>query len=146
MTEIISFKTHYYFPFHFRALGVLIIPVIVVPIFPMLSIGLFFLSFLLITSHYRLEINPELKTYKEILWIFGFKQGQTIPYDSLEYIFINTNKRNIDFGYAVRFSSSKKVFAAYLKLKNGTKLYLGENISETKLTSRMASLADKFVI
>ena len=146
MNEKINLKTHNYFPFHFRALGVLLVPVVIVPIFPLLSLGLGLLSFLLLTSHYRLEIDSELRTYKEYLWIFGFKQGEVIPYQTAESIFINVNSRNVDFGFAVRYSSSKKVYAAYLKLDREVKLYLGENASKTKLQKQITGLAEKLSV
>lgn len=146
MKDRIDIPTHHYFPFFLIALGVIILPIAAVPIYPALSIAVLVLSFLLTSTHYRLRIELKKKTYREYLWLAGFKRGEVKSFEAFEEIFISPVDRSFEYGMVARGRAPKKVYSAYLNLKGGEGIFLFERRSETKVLKKAEKLAARLQV
>lgn len=112
-----------------------------------LLVGLFFiiLGLIMLTAHYRLQINTSQKTYRNYVWLLGLSSGKSIKFDHVTKIFINqVNEKSIFTSRAgLRYDIRKKVYKAFMKLDNGAKIHLDTPKSETKLRSRIYSYITK---
>ena len=142
MKDKLDIYTHHYFPYYFIILGIVLIPLIIIPVYPWLSAIFFILSFLFITTHYRLIIDLRQKKYKEALWIFGIKTGREIILPHIEDIYINKTTRDEEYGLVARMHTHKTVFMGFVKLSNGETLFCGENQKEHKLMKKIKMIAD----
>lgn len=141
MKNKLDIFTHHYFPYYFIILGIVFIPLIVIPVNSLLSVGFFALSFLFITTHYRLRINPGQGTYKEYLWIFGFKKGNVQSIPAIDYIYVNKTIRDEEYGLVARLSTHKTVYMGFIKLAHGESLFCGESRNEEKLMRKVNKIA-----
>ena len=141
MRNRLDIYTHHYFPYYFIILGIVLIPLIVIPVYALLSVGFFILSFLFISTHYRLRIDPEQGTYNEYLWIFGFKKGKVQSIPVIDYLYINKTTRDEEYGLVARLSTHKTVYMGYIKLTNGQSLFCGESRKEERLMSKVKKIA-----
>ncbi len=142
MKNTLDIATHHYFPFHFIALGFALTPLIVIPIAPILSIILLPIALMLTTTHYRLKIDTNRKIYKEYLWILGFKKGKEIPYDSIDFIYINELNITSEYGYVARVHATAPIFRGYIKMSDDEKLFITEHRREPKVLKKLTKIAD----
>lgn len=146
MKTRIDIFTHHYFPYYMIILGIVLTPLIVIPVYPLLSVGAGVLSILLLSTHFRLSIDLHRKTYRVYLWILGFKNGREENYQSMEYLYINKLHREDEYGLVARMSYSKVIYAAYVKLADGATLFIGESTKEHKLLTKAEMLSKKLGI
>ena len=144
MKNSLDISTQHYFPFHIVLLGCACIPLIVIPIYPLLSFGLLFLVILIFTTHYRLKIDRNFHTYKEYLWIVGFKRGDEKSLPGIEYLYINRVQRESEYGLVARLTMRRVVYSAYLKLSNNVPVFLGESAKETKILNKAEQVSAFF--
>lgn len=146
MKSKVDIFTHHYFPYYMIILGIVLVPVIFIPVYPLLSVGVAVLSVLFISTHYRVRIDMDKMSYLEYLWIAGFKSGKVVKYEVLKYLYINKLNRDEEYGLVGRMSYSKDVYAGFLKLENGTTLYIGESSNEKKMLKKVKELAKRLEI
>ena len=146
MNTKIDIRTHHYFPYYMIILGIVLSPLIVIPVYPILSVGVAAFSFMLVSTHYRLRIDPEQKTYRVYLWIFGIKSGKWEKLEHLKYLYINRLNREEEYGLVSRMSFSKEVYAAYIKLDDGSTLYIGERSKEKKMLIKAEKISSNLGI
>lgn len=142
MKNTLNIATHHYFPFHFIALGFALIPLIVIPIYPILSIVLLPIALMLTTTHYRLRIDTERKVYKEYLWFLGFENGKEVHYKNIDHIYINKLNISSEYGYVARVHASAPVYRGYLKISDHEKLFITEHRKEKKVAARLQKVAE----
>ncbi len=132
------------FPFHFIALGagLIIVAVLIMLNNPWLAGPLFILGILLTSTHYRLALNMREKKYKEYYWILGFKKGEKLPYEQLEFIYINEVQMASGYGYVTRINISSNYYKGYIKLLNEEPIFIGESKHEKKIMQKAQRLAD----
>lgn len=123
--------------------GILLMVGGIVMIFKVIIVGIFLtlISTIIITTHYRLAIDLNEKTYHDYVWLFGFRIGERSTFDRIDYIFIK--KIRVSQTMNSRGSSStirKEMFDAYLKFSEENKIHLLTEESKKKL---ITDLMDK---
>lgn len=146
MKSKVDIFTHHYFPYYMIILGIVVSPVIFIPVYPLLSVVVAVLSFLFVSTHYRISIDQTQKIYLEYLWILGLKNGKEKNYQSLEYIYINKINRESEYGLVGRMSYSNEVYAGFLKLDHGKTIYIGESRNEGKMLKKAERLSSRLGI
>jgi hypothetical protein len=141
MMKTLDVFVEFLFPFHFRLIGVAFLIGGIIPIFPVLSVVLFILSFLLISTHYRIKIDLQNHTLKEYTWIFFIRKGKTVKLETPQYVYINANKKSMNYGRVAQLTSSNMSFSAYLKIKENNAVYLGESTNEKRLLTKAQKFA-----
>jgi len=96
-----------------------------------LSFTLLFIGLTIFTAGYKVAINPEKKTFREYLFVAGFKIGKAKKYNTLENIIISSHQfnqtinsrtstrtiRTIVYKGFVQFSDHDKVLIAESQIK-----------------------------
>ena len=141
MKKQLDIYTHHYFPFYFIILGFALLPLVVIPVYPLLSVGFFALSFLFITTHFRVNFDREQRKFKEYIWIFGFKNGKEQSLPQVEHIYINRSSRKEEYGLVARLQANKTVYMGFIKLSNGETLFCGESRKEDNLMRKLEKIA-----
>ena len=141
----IDIVVQHYFPFHFIALGagLFVVAVFVAIQNPILSLVLFIASVLFTTTHHRLKIDLESKTYMDYLWVFGFKKGPEVAYENIELLYINEVDVASGYGVVTRVNIVDVVYKGFLKMDDNTSLFFGESKNEDKLVHKANELASK---
>ena len=85
----------------------------------------------LITAHYRLEIDPLSKTYQQYVWLLGYSSGKTLAYKKIENISIDDQAKKNES------KVQKKEFKAFITFDNGKKLLLDKHKKEDVLRKRI---------
>lgn len=131
------------FPFHFIALGagLIITAMLVMLNNQWLAVPLFILGILLTSTHYRLAIDKKNKTYKEYLWILGFKKGDELPFEGLDLIYINQVEMASGYGFVTRINISSTYYKVYIELLNDESIFIGESKHEEKVIQKAQRLA-----
>lgn len=114
--------------------------------YPLLAIFLILLGILILSTHYRLAVDLEQKTYREYLWILGMKQGEVTPFEDLQEIRVRLITQKITYGVVSRVNGRKQVYTADLILDNQENLYLGEHSNEQKLMKKLDKVKEQLSI
>jgi hypothetical protein len=145
----LSFKTDSYFPSGFAfaagiigAFGLLFTFVELMVGLPITLIGV-----VVATTHYRLIIDTEKKTYKESVWFLGYNTGELIPFEKIEYLFIKTsNESQTMYGRAARTTIHKRVFDGYLKFSETQKVHIATRDSKDELIVQLRHVAKALAV
>ena len=143
MKDSIDIRTQPYFPYHMVILGIvfLLMAVFVSLMEPLISVILFILGILFITTHYRLRIDLQKKKYRDYLWLFGFKIGRSEVLQRIEYIYLNKLRRETEYGFVARLTSSNIYYQGYIKISNDEPLFIGESKKEDKILEKSKKLS-----
>ena len=101
-------------------------------------------SVLVLTTHYRLEIDVDRKICHDYLWLCGFRLGERKSFDSLDYLFIKPVK--VSQRMSARVASTvvhKESFDGYLKFSNAETLHIATRDSHHALLKQLQKLASK---
>lgn len=142
MKTRLDLATHHYFPFHFIVLGVIFMAQIIIPIYYILSISLGILGLLIVTTHYRLVIDTQNRTYREYLWILGMKMGKFEAYQDVEYVYINRTRQNVEYGFVARVHADRPIYMGYIKFSGQDSVFIGESRKEEKTQSKVEKIAE----
>ena len=144
MKHKLKIVVQHYFPFHFIALGVgsILSAILVMLMNPWLGGLLLIIGILFTTTHHRLAIDLKKRTYREYLWIFGFKRGDTFSYPGFDVIYINEVDMASGYGYVSRINITSTYYKAYLKLADEESIFFGESKHEKKIMQKAQRLAD----
>jgi hypothetical protein len=145
MMKKIDFKIASYFSENFFFLGILLAPVGIALLFVKPLVGIVFglISFVILTTEYRLRIDTEKQIYLEYLRILGFRSGTWQKFYRIEYFFIKKNKVRLDMHLRAASTSIRKdVFDAYLKFSEEDKIHVASMDSHDKLLKRIKPMAD----
>jgi hypothetical protein len=145
---MIDFKTSSYFTGMPKILGYLLIPIGILALFsPQFVVGivLVFAGVVIITTHYRLAINPIDKKYSEYISLLGLKTCvETHTYDQISYAFVK--KAKISQVLNSRVSSTtirKEEFQSYLKFSEDDRVHLMSSESKTEVLNKLRPIAEK---
>jgi len=140
----IDFRTSRYFPGQVIFLGLLLL-IIGVPVFSVSLLGgfvLWFISLVIFTTHYRLRVDMDSKTYHDYLWILGMKRGEKGKFNTIEYLFIKKSMVTETMRLRVATTTiEKEIFDGYLKFSDQDKIHLLTMDSKENLINRMKSMA-----
>lgn len=102
------------------------------------------ISVVIFTTHYRLAIDLNKKSYYDYVWLLGLKFGDKGIFEKIEYIFIKKNK--ISQTMNTRVSSTtirKEVYDGYLKFSEENKIHLVTQDSKQQVVSKLVEIATK---
>lgn len=140
----VDFKTTSYFPGYIIGAGVafVIVGIAALTINQLASALLFGFSLLVLTTHYRLRIDLDGKTYHDYLWILGLRNGEKGSFESLECLLYR--KSRVSQKMQLRGASStihKDVYEGYLVLSDSRKIYLQTTDSRESMVKFLQSKA-----
>lgn len=97
----------------------------------------------ILTSHYRFRINWKEKTYHDYIWVLGMKIGDKGTFQTIEYLFIKSNKVHQTMHLRVASSTVfKEVVDAYIRLSPEKKIHLFTRESRHDALVRLREVAD----
>ncbi|PSR52247.1 hypothetical protein AHMF7605_01265 [Adhaeribacter arboris] len=143
--KIYGYKTVSYFSgtTGFITVGLLIFSIGLLPTYYFLfGVSILFLLLIVFTTHYGLEINVRDKTFKQYLWILGYKQSRIHSYDLIEYAFIQSSKvsRTL-YSTATSTTFSSRVYNGYLKFSEENKIHLIQASEKEAVLNKLHFLA-----
>lgn len=142
----VDFKTGFYFPTGLIFAGlILMVGGLAISISLNIIGGIIFIliGLILITTHYRLEVDFESRRYRDYVWLLGFKIGASEPFEKIEYIFVKKSKMSQNMNSLISSRTfTKDVFDAYLKLDGHETIHLLSKENKSKLVSRLTKIAD----
>jgi len=136
--------TSHFFPFHFIALGVGLFLFGIITFFmnTVVAIILILTGFLFTSTHYRVKIDLKQKRFKEYLWIMGFQQGQSMPYERMDSLYVNDVKYGRAYGFVTRINASGRIYKAYLNFTDHDEpVFIGEHKKLEKLKRKLDRIA-----
>lgn len=93
---------------------------------------------LICSTHYRLQIDLEKKTWFEYTRVLGFKTGERGSFERIEYMYVNKSKKSVTMSSRVHSSTVvTDEYNAYVKLSDNLKLHLRSNSNKSALIKRM---------
>jgi hypothetical protein len=144
--NVVDVKIADYFPWTMVALGAFMLIIGFIVVFQTFIVGLCFLviGFFMVTTHYRLNINSKKKTYREYLWVMGYKKGTRKTYQELDYIYIQKNvERQTMHLRAVTTTIEKEIFDSFLKLSDQRNIHLKSDEDRRRLLHNIRPIANK---
>ena len=101
-----------YFPFQINLVAILLIVsgILIGMESIWLAITLLTIGLIIYTAGYKVTINPEKKTFREYLFVAGFKIGDKKKYSILDEIFI----RNHNFSQTVNSRAQIRTFQSVM--------------------------------
>jgi len=138
-------KTSLYFPWTFIFFGALLGAggiALVVSGSAVIGVVLILTGLTLLTTHYRLAVNFETKTYHDHVWVLGLKYGEKVKFEKIEYLFIKKSK--VSQTMSMRVASStihKEAFDGYLKFSEKDKIHLFTKDNKEDLVAKLKVLS-----
>ncbi|MBK7653605.1 MAG: hypothetical protein IPJ20_26785 [Flammeovirgaceae bacterium] len=144
--KIVDFRLGRYFSNQWLFVGLLLLVAGGILLLKTLVGGaiLVLISVLIFTTHYRLSIRFNEKSYYDYVWVLGLKFGDRGTFEKIEYIFIKKSK--ISQTMNTRVSSStihKEVYDGYLKFSEENKIHLLTKGSKNLLIKNLVELSTK---
>jgi hypothetical protein len=140
----VDLKTSPYFPSTWRLVAVIFTVAGFLVVFANVFIGVVMVvgGVLVVTTHYRIEVDFNRGTYHDYTWILGIRSGERGRFDRIEYIFINKNKVSQTIGNRVTSTTLTGYdYNGYLKFSETQKIHLRSDTSKRKLVRHMQVLA-----
>jgi hypothetical protein len=101
---------------------------------------------LILTAYEGTEINPGSRTYREYNSFLFLKKGKRKKYGSIEKIFVNSGKvtQKVYTAHTMTSATFSRVeYNAWLKFRDGEKLFLASARNKEKLLKRLNEIAGK---
>ena len=142
----VDVKSGTLFPMPFLVLGAIcfIAGAVVFVNHPIIAIVLIVGGILILTSYEGTEIDPSSRTYREYNSFLFIKKGKAKNYQGIEKIFINSAKVSQRV-YTAHTSASATFsnieYNAYLKFKEGEKVFLLSGKDKTKLLKKLRDIS-----
>ena len=144
--RIVDFRTSGYFSGAMIFLGVVLIfaGLLLLAANELVGLILLVLSVPILTTHYRLRIDFDNKSFHDYIWILGIKRGEKGKFETVEYLFIKTSKVSQTM-YLESLSTTirKDVFDGYLKFSADNKIHLMTLDSKDELIRKLRVIAEK---
>jgi len=137
-------RTGAYFPPMFNFLGgiVAFIGVLLLSPFLWAGLGLLVLSVIMLTTHYRFQVDPVSKTYFDYVWVLGFRKGDRSSLEHAQYFFLNHRRVRQQMNSRVSSSSIvKDEYNGYLRFPGKEPVHVLVDENKTRAADRMQKLA-----
>ncbi len=143
--DILDFKSEKLFPFQFQLFGIVIgfTGLLCLVFAPYVSPLLILLSILIFTSYRGIEFDRLAKSYRIYNAFLYWKTGKTASYTGLDKLYIHSVKvsQKVYTMVTTGITSKNTVYDAYLKLEDGSRIYLTSHKSRDILMKRLQPLA-----
>lgn len=123
----VDFKTSPYFSGIFIFLGIFLVLIGLSLLFTSMigAIILLLLGLIIFTTHYRLSIDFDTKTFHDYVWFLGLKNGEKGKFEQVEYVFVKKNAISQKMQLkAANSTIRKEVYDGYLKFSEEEKIHL----------------------
>jgi hypothetical protein len=134
-------KTANFFPKTVRAIGAVfgIFGLAMVWTSTILGMLFIFIALVIYTTHYGFEINTGPNSFREYVWVLGYKEGKKFPFKSIEFLFIQRGH----FRFLTYSLSEKELpaYEGYLKFEGRNEVQMLTDISKESLIAKLKSLA-----
>lgn len=137
----IRLKSSNYFPKTVRVIGVLfcIFGLAMIWTSPVIGLLFLFITAVTFTTHYGFEINTKPNSFREYVWVLGWRDGKISPFKAIEFLFIQRgNHTFLTFGLRERTSPA---FEAYVKFEGRNEVHFLTEVDKDKLISKIITLA-----
>jgi hypothetical protein len=89
------------------------------------SLIFLFLGMFIFITKYGIEIDLHTKKYLDYLSLFGYKKGKVQKFDSIESVYLTSNKKSTRMQLrAARNTITKVVYSGYIKFSEEEKIHL----------------------
>ena len=139
----ISIKRSSYFPKTVRAIGAVfcIFGLAMVWTSPIIGLLFIFITAVIFTTHYGFEIVLNPNSFREFVWVLGWKDGKKTVFKTIEFLFIQRGKVTF-LTYALQ-EKEMPAFECYLKFEDRNEFHAFTDVDKEKLISKMKNLASK---
>ncbi len=140
----VDFKTSPYFSGIFIFLGIFLLLIGLAALFidVMDASILLFVSFMILTTHYRLSIDLDTKTFHDYTWFLGFKNGEKGKFESIEYLFLKKNRVSQKMQLkAANTTVRKEVYDGYIKFSETEKIHLFTKDNKKDILAKLRELS-----
>jgi len=114
---------------------------------PQIIIGAILLTsgIIILSTHYRLQINYSARQYSEYVWLLGLKTGiERKPFTSPEYLFIKKIQVNQTLNSRANSTTIHKVqYDGFLKFSEDDKVHLMTYDDKKTLFKRLKQIASQ---
>lgn len=139
-----DFKVAPFFPSNFSIAGWIFVGIGVLAILVnfWVAIGMLLAGIVFATTQYRMTIDPVAKTIKDYVWFLGFKNGETVGYDNIEYLFLKKSRQSQTMNGRVSSSTiHTEVYDGYLRISEQQKFHLGTSMTHDTMLAKLHGLA-----
>lgn len=138
----ISVKTLPYFPKTVKAIGAVffIFGLAMVWTTPVIGLLFIFITTVIFTTHYGFEINANPNSFREFVWVLGWKEGKKEPFKSIEFLFIQPGKFTF-LTYGLR-ERTLPAHEGYIKFEGRNEVEILKDVNKEKLTMKLRGLAE----
>lgn len=98
---------------------------------------------LITTTHYRLQIDPVRRYYRDYVWFLGLKIGKPVSFQTIEYFFIKTSRESqtMNSGRIATSTITKQVYDGYLRFSEHDKLHVATKDKLETLISKLTPMS-----
>lgn len=143
--NVLNFRTSLYFSGSIIFLGVLLlIPSFITRISLIATVPFLFVSLIIFTTHYRLEIDLQRRVYRHYVWLLGMKRGNPESFEKIDYVFIKRNKVSQSMHSRVASSTvHSEVFEGFLRFSEKDKIHLITARKKESLVKKLKIIASQ---
>jgi len=137
----IRLKTASFFPKTVRAIGAVfcIFGLGMVWTSPIIGLLFLFITIVLFTTHYGFEIMLAPNSFREFVWVLGWKEGKSSAFKAVEFLFIQRGTFRF-LTYALR-EQEQPAFEGYLKFEGRNEVHALTDVDKDRLITKMQALA-----
>ena len=138
---ITRIKTSNYFPKTVRAIGALfcIFGLAMVWTSPIIGLLFLFITAVTISTHYGFELNTKPNSFREYVWVLGWKNGKVEPFKSIEFLFIQQGKFTF-LTYGLK-EKTLPAFEAYVKFEARNEVHFLTDTIKERLINKIIPIA-----
>lgn len=98
-----------------------------------------FIAVVIYTTHYGFEINLNPNSFREYVWVLGYREGKKSPFKAIEFLFIQ--RGNFRFlTYSLR-EKELPAFEGYLKFEGRNEVQMLTDVNKETLIHKLKNLA-----
>lgn len=137
----IGLKTLPYFPRTVRAIGAVfgIFGLAMIWTTPVIGLLFVFITTVIFTTYYGFEIELSPNSFREFVWVLGWKDGRRAPFKSIEFLFIQEGKFTF-LTYSLR-EKTLPAHEGYIKFEGRNEVHFLTDTNKERLIERMMSIA-----
>ena len=139
--NFIRLKASNYFPKTVRAIGALfcIFGLAMVWTSPIIGLLFLFITAVTITTHYGFEVNTAPNSFREYVWVLGWKDGKVAPFKSIEFLFIQQGQYTfLTIGLKEK---TLPAYEAYVKFEARNEVHFLTDTSKERLIGKIMAVA-----
>jgi hypothetical protein len=140
--DIIRLRMAPYFPKTVRAIGVVfcIFGLAMIWTSPIIGLLFLFITAVTLTTHYGFEINIKPNSFREYVWVLGWRDGKMAPFKAIEFLFIQEGKFTF-LTYGLR-EKTLPANEAYVKFEGRNEVHFLTDTNKERLLNRIKPVSE----